>query len=607
MPSGEMNEVVDRLRGVALRDNGAPTDGQLLEAFVVRGDGAAFEALVRRHAPMVLGVCRRVAGDGHDADDAFQAAFLVLVRKAGAVVPRDLVGNWLYGVAYRTALKARALAGRRRLRERSMTDMPRPQPAAEDRAELLALLDRELERLPAKYRVPIILCDLEGRTRRDAAHQLGLPTGTLSGRLTSARRLLAKRLARHGLAVSGTALGVALEAQAAVVSNDVVSATIKSAALFAAGSAAAAGMVPGEAAALAEGVIKSMLLTKLKLTTAVLVAAAAIGAGVLAYESPAPGPEQPPRGAPPAQSWKSSRAEEEKLKRDVEEARVVLAQAQGREAAAQAELELAKLQLERAEALYQRSRTAPPKEPEKPRPDPRPTPLLKARGHLHPESVVQVTPSVTGKVTEVHVREGDSVKAGQVLAILDGAGFRTDVERAQVSVDLAKARLQEAKALKSVPGTFDGPAAARIAVAEGELRRAELELAHAKSQLEKTALRAPIAGTVTKRQVEVGDSVGPDHGQLRGARLFELIDPRVLLAAVPVMQEDIGKVFPGQHVRIVAMAAPGTTLEGKVTRIAPTVDTATASIMVHIMLRPPANDSGWRPGMSVIAEFQPKE
>src|SRR5207302_8840976 len=96
MPPGEMHDVVDRLRGAALREEGAPTDGQLLEAFVARGDGPAFEALVRRHAPMVLGVCRRVAGHAHDADDAFQATFLVLVRKASAVVPRDLVGNWLY-------------------------------------------------------------------------------------------------------------------------------------------------------------------------------------------------------------------------------------------------------------------------------------------------------------------------------------------------------------------------------------------------------------------------------------------------------------------------------------------------------------------------------
>src|SRR5262249_30219948 len=122
MPPGELDDVVEQLRGAALRDDSAPTDGQLLEAFVTRRDGPAFEALVRRHARMVLGVCRRVAGDGHDAEDAFQATFLVLVRKAGSVVPRELVGNWLYGVAYRTALKAPALASRRRLRDRPFPD-----------------------------------------------------------------------------------------------------------------------------------------------------------------------------------------------------------------------------------------------------------------------------------------------------------------------------------------------------------------------------------------------------------------------------------------------------------------------------------------------------
>src|SRR5439155_9800603 len=147
MPPGEMNDVVDRLRGAALREEGAPTDGQLLEAFVARGDGPAFEALVRRHAPMVLGVCRRVSGHAHDADDAFQATFLVLVRKAGAVVPRDLVGNWLYGVAYRVALEARARASRRRARERQVPDMPQPTvPPQELWHDLRPVLDQELSR-----------------------------------------------------------------------------------------------------------------------------------------------------------------------------------------------------------------------------------------------------------------------------------------------------------------------------------------------------------------------------------------------------------------------------------------------------------------------------
>src|SRR5262249_32184971 len=145
--------------GALSRDGGALTDGQLLEHFLRDRDELAFEALVRRHGPMVLGVCRRVVGNTHDAEDAFQATFLALVHKAPAVVPRELVGHWLYGVAYRTALNARRLAARRGARELQVDKMPErevtePQPSP----DLRPLLDRELSRLPEVYRVPVVLC-----------------------------------------------------------------------------------------------------------------------------------------------------------------------------------------------------------------------------------------------------------------------------------------------------------------------------------------------------------------------------------------------------------------------------------------------------------------
>ena len=178
------------------------TDGQILECFITRRDEAAFEALVRRHGPMVLGVCRRILRNTHDAEDAFQATFLVLARKAPSIGQRELVGNWLYGAAYRAALEAKA--ARRRVRERQVSAMPEPEAAAEaqDWVDLRPVLDQELSRLPDKYRVPVALCDLQGRTRRDVARQLGIPAGTLSGRLATARRVLASRLARVGVALS---------------------------------------------------------------------------------------------------------------------------------------------------------------------------------------------------------------------------------------------------------------------------------------------------------------------------------------------------------------------------------------------------------------------
>src|SRR5262245_61736600 len=151
-------DLTRRLRRAVLSLDGGPSDGQLLECFVAGRDEAAFAALVRRHGPMVLGVCRRVAGDFHDAEDAFQATFLVLARRADCVRPREQVGNWLYGVAYRTATKARAVRLRRR--ERPAEDAPEPATTEEiPDAELKAVLDRELERLPEIYRVPVVLCE----------------------------------------------------------------------------------------------------------------------------------------------------------------------------------------------------------------------------------------------------------------------------------------------------------------------------------------------------------------------------------------------------------------------------------------------------------------
>jgi RNA polymerase sigma factor (sigma-70 family) len=279
MPSGAINEVVRRLRGAAAADGGDATDAQLLGRFVARRDEAAFAALVRRHGPMVLGVCRRVVGCAHDADDAFQATFLVLARKAASVGRREQLGNWLYGVAYRTARKARAAAVRRRGREKQVTDMPQPAVEAEDSwRELLPLLDHELNRLPDKYRTPVVLCDLQGRTRKEVARRLGVPEGTLSSRLATARRLLAARLTRRGLALSGGALAVALSQEASASVPAVLTAhTARAAALFAAGSAG--GLASAPAVALAEGVVKTMLMTKLKVA-AFVVLAAALAAGV---------------------------------------------------------------------------------------------------------------------------------------------------------------------------------------------------------------------------------------------------------------------------------------------------------------------------------------
>ncbi len=249
------------------------TDEELLDRFVSQRDATAFETLVRRHGPMVLGVCRRLLQHPQDAEDAFQATFLVLVRKAGSLGQRELLGNWLYGVAYRTALDARAAAMRRRKREKQVSAMPEPEmrDQSQEWRDLRPFLDHELNRLPEKYRIPIVLCDLEGKTRQQAAEQLDIPVGTLSGRLTTAREMLAKRLTRRGLALSGGALlaGLFSNAASAAVPAPLVTSTVQAATAIAAGQAAA-GVVSVPVAALAEGVVRAMMFKKLKIATAVL-------------------------------------------------------------------------------------------------------------------------------------------------------------------------------------------------------------------------------------------------------------------------------------------------------------------------------------------------
>jgi RNA polymerase sigma factor (sigma-70 family) len=281
MPANRVSEVIQYLRRVLPSQDAADvTDGLLLGRFIEEKDEAAIQGLIRRHGPMVWGVCCRLLRDHHDAEDAFQATFLVLVRKAASIVPQGMVANWLYGVAPQTALKARANAARRKGRERQVTEMPEPAAAKQDLwNDLQPLLDQELSRLPERYRALIVLCDLEGKTRKEAARQLGLPEGTVGSRLARARTLLARRLARHGLMATGGTLAAVLseKAASAVVPASVVSDTMRTATLWACGQGAAAGAVSARVALLTDGVLKTMSLTKLKVVTVLLVAVAVTG------------------------------------------------------------------------------------------------------------------------------------------------------------------------------------------------------------------------------------------------------------------------------------------------------------------------------------------
>lgn len=297
MADNALSKIVAGLRRAALLHGGtAQTDAKLLTCYVESRDETAFEALLLRHGPMVLGVCRRILRHAEDIEDAFQATFLVLVRKAGSVRPREQFGNWLYGVAHQTAVRTRALSARRGTRERQVAVIPdmasrEPFVTTQEKESWQVALDQELSYLPIKYRSAIILCDLQGRTQKEAARQLGWPEGSVASRLARGRALLAKRLAKHGAVFSVEALAAALSANAASahVPAALASATLKAAASVAAGQMAVGAVVSMQVVAITKGVLASMFLSKIKTVAVVgvmvFIVSAGIGASFLAAQT----------------------------------------------------------------------------------------------------------------------------------------------------------------------------------------------------------------------------------------------------------------------------------------------------------------------------------
>ena len=329
MANGQSEAVLKPPQGVL--DTGTVagvSDGQLLARFNAHRDELAeiaFAALVRRHGPMVLRVCRQVLGDWHTAEDAFQATFLILARRAGSIRQPELLGHWLYGVALRTAREARMRHERRRRRESSgvekmsgepIGDVDRPELPLVSREELEALHE-EVSRLPERYRVPVVLCELEGLTYHEAALRLRCPVGTIGVRLKRARERLRLRLTQRGMAPTAGPIGALLGAEAASawVPAGLVDATVQAATQFAASKAAANGLVSAGVIALTEGILRSMALAPLKVAASLALAiaiAATVGWVGAQPETRVPAaPEQtkpqpkdelapPPNSAPPA-------------------------------------------------------------------------------------------------------------------------------------------------------------------------------------------------------------------------------------------------------------------------------------------------------------------
>jgi RNA polymerase sigma factor (sigma-70 family) len=293
MAAAPLASVLHHLRSLATDEL---SDQQLLQRFAGTADEAAFATLVRRHGPLVLGVCRRVLGGGPDLDDVFQATFVILARKADSIRKQGAVGSWLYGVAYRLALELKTQIGRRRHRESgspTLENLAETQPMHVDPStraslhELGTILDEELQRLPATSRDALVLCHLEGLSNSEAAQRLGWPLGTLKGRVQRAREALRQRLQRRGVTLSAMGLSVVLaEYTSAAVPATLLRATVR---------CASPNAVPARVAMLAEGAAHLAVAGQMKLA---LVAVLALGLLGLVASAPSfhaagatPGPE----------------------------------------------------------------------------------------------------------------------------------------------------------------------------------------------------------------------------------------------------------------------------------------------------------------------------
>jgi RNA polymerase sigma factor (sigma-70 family) len=297
MAGEQASMVLKHIRSLAAAGIGSSVaDDELLERFVRQRDESAFAALVHRHGPIVHSVCRRVLNHEQDAEDACQAVFLILARRAASVRKRASLGSWLHGVAFRTAANLQREIRRRQAREKAIANVPRTDAGEMSWRELRAVLDEELQRMPEKFQSPLILCYLEGKTRDEAARDLGWSVGALRGRIERGRELLKRRLQRRGLDLSAGLLGTLATGNAlkAAMPASLVSRIVNAGTLMVRG-AGLRPTVPARVIALTEGMVKAMFLTKVKIAAAlvlvggIVVLATGLFSGSLSAQTDDPG------------------------------------------------------------------------------------------------------------------------------------------------------------------------------------------------------------------------------------------------------------------------------------------------------------------------------
>jgi RNA polymerase sigma factor (sigma-70 family) len=492
MNSAHWRPVLRYIRRLAEPQNGgAVSDGNLLERFISRRDEDAFASLVERHGSLVMGVCRRMLHDVHDAEDVFQATFLVLVRKAGSIAKPGCLAQWLYGVAYRTALRARRDAAKRRFHEQRAAGGSDSEMDEFIWRDLRPILDEEIQRLPLKYQAPVVLCYFDGKTKEEAARILDLPVGTVSSRLARAREKLRARLTRRGLALSAGLLTSALSSQAvsAPVSASLINATAKAGLALAAGHAVAGGLVSIKVASLTEEMVRTMFLFKANMIALGLAAALVIGsgAGVVSYR------------AGSAQEQKNDSSVEDRLRDEIARLKKELERA---------EKEIARLKME---ATY--VKVAAPREG-----------ILAFIGTLSKEGEIE-----TNKLRPLKV--GDHVEANQLLGRVDDRLARDEMKIKEQKVLAAEAELATSeKTRDEAKQRYDTQMKLRErkATIEEDVRAAKLalekysyeviskraavevtkaELSQARTVVEMHNIRSPVAGIIKSIAKHPGEAV----------------------------------------------------------------------------------------------------
>jgi HlyD family secretion protein len=606
--SGAILDGIRTLFGVGTASS--MTDGQLLDRFL-GGDGdaaeSAFAALVERHGPMVLRVCRGVLGDLHQADDAFQASFLILARKAGSVRKSGSLASWLFGVARRVAVRAKADRARRVSHERRRAAMADDPARTVGSSDPMPEVHEEVGRLPAKYRVPILLCYFEGLTHEEAAGQLGLPVGTVKVRLSRARERLRGRLARRGLAPT-LAIGVAAGDASGAVPARLAESTIRAAARVAAGWAAG---VSAPVAALVEGVLGAMSLIKLK----PLVALAVVGLTLLVASTSA-SPRRPdapsqetagpnvailktgefhlntnligtveaaessnltPRFSGTIKSMKVDIGDTVKrgqvvaeidapeLGLDLEKAKAVVDQSRARRLTAEAAVAVAQASLEARKALTATADAA----------------LHRAEldQAYHEKVYKRLQELGEGKAIEPRLVDEGAVKVEAAKSAVAEAKAQAIVIRA--GIDEAMARLESAKS--------------GIREAQADLQVAQIDVTKAAMQQDSATIRSPIDGVVTRRSLAPGDFVRAG-GEPNSAPMLTIVRANKVRVVVHVPDRDVPLLDKGDRVAVRIDAMPGRLFEGAVSRTAYAEDPARRSLRTEIDLE--NADGLLRPGQS---------